>query len=74
MEFTQFHPTCLYNLQVKNFLITEAARRGRPAQAPPASRRRNALHAKFDKRAELAPRDIVARALDHEITDLGSNM
>jgi L-aspartate oxidase len=69
MEFNQFHPTCLYNLEVKNFLITEAMR-GEGAQLKlPGSGHR--FMPDFDARAELAPRDIVARAIDHEIKRLG---
>ena len=69
MEFNQFHPTCLYNLEVKNFLITEAMR-GEGAQLKlPGSGHR--FMPDFDPRAELAPRDIVARAIDHEIKRLG---
>ena len=73
MEMMQFHPTCLYNLDVKNFLITEAVRgEGGHLKIPPgypgAGRR---FMTRFDARAELAPRDIVARAIDHEIKRLG---
>jgi L-aspartate oxidase len=73
MEFNQFHPTCLYNLEVKNFLITEAMRgEGGILKLPPGVP--NGGHRfmpDFDPRAELAPRDVVARAIDHEIKRLG---
>ena len=73
MEMMQFHPTCLYNLEIKNFLITEAVRgEGGHLKIPPgypgAGER---FMPRFDERAELAPRDVVARAIDHEIKRLG---
>jgi len=69
MEFMQFHPTCLYNLEVKNFLITEAVRgEGGRLLIPETGYR---FMPDFDERAELAPRDVVARAIDHEIKRLG---
>jgi len=69
MEFMQFHPTCLFSAEVKNFLITEAVRgEGGRLLIPETGYR---FMPDFDERAELAPRDIVARAIDHEIKRLG---
>lgn len=70
MEMMQFHPTCLYNLEVKNFLITEAVRGEGGRLINPQTGKRFMTY--YDaERMELAPRDVVARAIDAEIKRYG---
>lgn len=70
LEFNQFHPTCLFHPESRNFLLTEALR-GEGAYLKRADGSR--FMPDFDERAELAPRDVVARAIDYEMKRLGAD-
>ena len=70
LEFIQFHPTCLYHRQGSNMLLSEALR-GEGAHLVDRQGRRFVFD--YDERGELAPRDIVARAIDHEMKKQGAD-
>ena len=75
MEFIQFHPTCLYHPLAKSYLITEAVRGEGGYLCLPDTRDKHKAGERFmpqhDERAELAPRDVVARAIDFEMKKRG---
>ncbi|HTH94698.1 MAG TPA: L-aspartate oxidase [Rhodocyclaceae bacterium] len=71
MEFIQFHPTCLYHPHAKSFLITEAMRGEGGILRLPPSLGGHRFMPDHDERAELSPRDVVARAIDFEMKKHG---